>query len=179
MIKGSYGKDDSLLEARMSLQKILADETVSEIGEAGLLDSDILNSLGMGAMTARSEIPLSHRRIADSYILMKKVYGMPVVKGCITREENAVLRKYDFNRLEYSTIRQINEEIAFLQQAAISMNRTLRVDSDKILEIRAKELKFLSASRYTLVTNEIYKGYMALERYFEIISTYSKPSRTV
>ena len=81
MIKGDFLKDDT----KASLQRILEDEIVSEIGEAGLLDSDVLNSLGMVAMTARSEIPLAHRRIADSYILMKKVYGMPVVKGQISR----------------------------------------------------------------------------------------------
>lgn len=175
MIKGDFKKDDT----KASLQRIFEDEVVSEIGEAGLLDSDVLNSLGLIAMTARSEIPLSHRRVADSYMLMKKVYGMPVVKGQISREESALLRKYDFNRLEYSTIRQINEELAFLQQAAISMNRTLRVDSDKILEIRAKELKFLTAAKYATVTNEIFTGYLALDKYFELISSYSKPSHSV
>lgn len=172
MIKGDYQKDD----ARASLQRLLPEESVSAIGEAGLLDGDVLNSLGMVAMTERSEIPLTHKRVADSYMLMKQVYGSPVVKGQITREENALLKKYDFNRLEYSTIRQISDEIAFLQQASVSLNKTLRSDAEKILEIRAKELKFLSASRYVNVTNELFKGYMAIEKYFELISSYSKPS---
>lgn len=172
MIKGDYQKD----ETRASLKRLLSEETVSAIGAAGLLDSNVLNSLGMVAMTARSEIPPSHIRIANSYMLKKQCYGTPVVKGQITREECALLSKYDFHRLEFSTIRQINEEIAFLQQQACSMNRTSRMDADKILAIREKELRFLIASHYSKVTNEIFQGYMAIEKYFEMISSNSKPS---
>ena len=96
----------------------------------------------------------------------------------MSREENALLRKYDFNKLEFTTIRQINEELAFLQSAAISLNRTLRTDSDKILEIRAKELALLTAKRFSTITNEMFSGYLALEKYFEYISTYSKPTNS-
>ncbi|MCR5260211.1 MAG: hypothetical protein K6C94_00050 [Candidatus Gastranaerophilales bacterium] len=172
MIKGDYQTDD----VRAALQRLLPEESVSAIGEAGLLDSDALNSLGMVAMTARSEIPQSHRNIANTYMLKKQVYGAPVIRGQITREERALLRKYDFNRLEFSTVIQISEEIAFLQQAAISLNKTQRMDAEKILQIRAKELSFLSASKYANVSNEMLTGYKAIEKYFELISSYSRPS---
>lgn len=162
-----------------SLQEILEEKVLQEIGDAGLLDGDVLNSLGLVAMTARSEIPPSHRRIADGYALMHSVYGAPVVKGKISYDENFLLRKYDFNKLEFSTIRQINEELAFLQQGAVSLNRTLRSDCDKILAIRAKELRFLVAAKYTTLTNEVFNGYMAIEKYFEMISSNSKPFRKV
>ena len=176
MIKGGFRKDDSTAE---SLRLILDDSAVAKIGAAGLLNSDVLNSLGMEAMVARSEIPPSHRRIANSYMLMKNFYGTPVVQGQITKEELNLLRKYDFYRLEYCTVRQINEDIAFLQRQSISLNTTARMDADKILEIRAKELRFLAASRYTKVTNELNSGYLAIEKYFEMISTYSKPTQSV
>ena len=50
-------------------------------------------------------------------------------------------------------------------------NRSVN-DADEIIQIRAKELKFLAASRYVNITSEIYSGYKALERYFEEISKY-------
>lgn len=173
MIKSDYKKD----ETKASLKRLLDEEAVAEIGAAGLLDSDVLNSLGMVAMTARSEIPPAHRRIADSYLLKKKIYGNPVIRGQITQEEKLLLMKYDFNRLELSTIRQINEELAFLQQASVSLDRNLRVDSEKILEIRSRELTFLAATKFSVITSEIFNGYMAIEEYFNLVSSYAKPSK--
>ena len=78
MIKGE--SDLRIEDSKASLQRILDDAFIKEIGDAGLLDGSVLNSLGMGAMVARSEIPNSHRRIADSFMLKKKIYGIPVVK---------------------------------------------------------------------------------------------------
>ena len=54
----------------------------------------------------------------------------------------------------------------------MSQEANLKNDSDEIINIRCKELKYLAANRYTLITNEIYNGYMALEKYFEDISKY-------
>ena len=51
----------------------------------------------------------------------------------------------------------------------MSQDANLKNDSDEIINIRCKELKYLAANRYTLITNEIYNGYMALEKYFEDI----------
>lgn len=123
-------------------------------------------------MLARGEIPESHRRTADNYMVIKKVYGVPVVMPRITNKEKALLSKYDFNLLEFSTIKQINEELSFLKRWSMSLERNLKVDADEIIQIRAKELKFLVASRYVSLTSEIYSGYKALERYFEEISKY-------
>lgn len=163
--------------AKASLKRILEEDAVTRIGAAGLLDSDLLNSLGMVAMTARSEIPPSHRLIADSYMLVKQVYGSSVVKGKINQNEIALLMKYDFDSLENTTIRQVNEELAFLQRAAVSMDRTLRAESEKILKIRMKELKSLEAKKFAPVTNSVFKGYLAIEEYFKLISSYSKPTK--
>lgn len=155
-----------------SFQKIFEHELAkANVGEGGLLDFDAINSLGITALTARSEIPPSHRRIADSYLMMKKIYGTPVVQGRLSHQEKMLLEKYDFNRLEYCTIRQINEELAFLQSGSVSMDRYWRIDCDEILKIRVKELKFMAASKYASVSNEIFNGYVALEKYFELISS--------
>ena len=54
-------------------------------------------------------------------------------------------------------------------------NNVLRKDADAILQIRSKELKYIIASRYSTVTNEIYNGYKALEKYFEEITKFYSP----
>ena len=135
-------------------------------------DEDKFSSLSTSAMLARGDVPLSHRRVADNYMVIKKIYGSPVVQSRITNKEKSLLAKYDFNRLEFSTIKQINEELSLLKRWSSSLEKNLRHDSDEIIQIRAKELKFLAASRYVNITSEIYQGYKALERYFEEISKY-------
>ena len=135
-------------------------------------NDDKFSSLSTAAMLAKGFVPDSHRRVADNYMVIKKVYGTPVVQPRITAQERALLAKYDFNPLEFSTIKQINEELSLLKKWSISFENNLKNDADEILQIRAKELKFLIASRYVSITSEIYSGYKALERYFEEISKY-------
>ena len=134
--------------------------------------NDRFSSLSTSSMLAKAGVPLSHSIAADNYMVIKKIYGTPVVKSRITNKDRALLGKYDFNQLEYTTIKQINEEIELLKKWSQSLDENLKNDSDNILEIRAKELKYLAACRYTIISNEIYNGYMALEKYFEDISKY-------
>ncbi len=135
-------------------------------------DEDKFSSLSTSAMLARGGVPESHRRVADNYMVIKKVYGAPVVQPRITNQERALLAKYDFNPLEYSTIKQINEELSFLKRWSSSLEKNLKQDSDDIIQIRVKELKFIVASRYINFDSEIYGGYKAIERYLEEISKY-------
>jgi len=121
---------------------------------------------------ARSAVPDAHKRIADSYMILKKLFGLPAVNAQLTVDEKNCLAKFDFNLLEFSTIKQINEEISILKTWTESGNKKLKEASDRIIEIRAKELKSIIASKYIKVSNEIYNGYKALERYFEEISKY-------
>lgn len=135
-------------------------------------NEDKFSSLSTSAMLARGEVPDSHRRLADNYMVIKKIYGAPVVQSRITNNEKTLLAKYDFSPLEYSTIKQVNEELSFLKRWSMSLDPNLKKDSDTIMLIRSKELKYLVASRYVSITSEIYQGYKALERYFEEISKY-------
>ena len=136
-------------------------------------NNDKFSSLSTSSMLAKANVPLSHTLAADNYMVIKKIYGTPVVKSRISNKERALLGKYDFNQLEYTTIKQINEELELLKKWSMSLDQNLKEDADKIIEIRLKELKYLAACRYTLITNEIYNGYLALEKYFEDISKYS------
>lgn len=79
-------------------------------------EKDKFSSLSTSSMLARAGVPMSHILAADNYMFIKKIYGTPVVKSRITNKEKALLGKYDFNQLEYTTIKQINEELELLKK---------------------------------------------------------------
>ena len=138
-------------------------------------NDDAFTALSTSALLAKSSVPYSHRRIADNYVIIKRIYRFQAVQARITNAEIQLLKKYDFNTLEFSTIKQINEELAYLKKWSTSGNELLRKDADELLAIRSKELKYIVASRYATVSNEIYNGYKALEKYFEEISKFYTP----
>lgn len=150
-------------------------ETVYPAQSTFSREEDAFTALSTSALLAKSSVPYSHRRIADNYVIIKRVYRFQAVQSRITNAERQLLQKYDFNTLEFSTIKQINEELSYLKKWASSTNELLRKDADNLLQIRCKELKFLVASRYASITDEIYNGYKALERYFEEISKFYSP----
>lgn len=150
-------------------------ETVNPIQSTFSRDDDTFTALSTSALLAKSSVPYSHRRIADNYVIIKRVYRFQAVQSRITNQEIQLLKKYDFNTLEFSTIKQINEELSYLKKWATSENEMLRKDADTLMQIRCKELKYIVASRYATVTNELYNGYKALERYFEEISKFYTP----
>lgn len=138
-------------------------------------EEDAFTALSTSALLAKSSVPYSHRRVADNYVIIKRIYRFQAVQSRITNVEKQLLQKYDFNTLEFSTIKQINEELSYLKKWSTSSNDDLRKDSDALLQIRSKELKYIIASRYSTITDEIHNGYKALERYFEEISKFYSP----
>ena len=135
---------------------------------------DVFTSRSFSALVAKNNIPLSHKKLADNYVIIKRVFKFQAVSSRITNTERALLAKYDFNILEYTTVKQMYEELALLQKWSASQDVKLKNDADSILEIRAKELKYIDSNRYANISNEIYKGYVALEHYFEEISKYKE-----
>lgn len=156
------------------LEKIKEKKTVSPIITQSTFSSenDTFTSLSTSALLAKNAVPYSHRRIADNYVIIKRIYKFQVVQSRISNQEIALLKKYDFNTLECSTIKQINEELAYLKKWSYASNEVLGQEADEIIQIRAKELKFIVASKYSTLTDEIYDGYKALERYFEEITKF-------
>ncbi len=136
-------------------------------------DEEVFTSRSYAALLAKNIIPYSHRKLADNYVIIKRVFKFQAVMPRISNTEKALLAKYDFNTLEYTTVKQMYEELALLQKWSVSNDEKLRKDSDAILEIRTKELKFIVATSYANISNEIYKGYLALENYFTEISKYN------
>ena len=156
-----------LIKDQQNIENTIITEQSALSGE-----NDKFSNLSTSALLAKVDVPRSHILVADNYMVIKKIYGSPVVKSRISNQEKALLAKYDFNQLEYSTIKQINEELVLLKKWSMSQDIKLKNDADSIINIRCKELKYLAASRYSFITNEIYNGYMALEKYFEDISKY-------
>ena len=133
-------------------------------------ESDVFTSRSYAALLAKNNVPYYHRKLADNYVIIKRVFKFQAVMSRISNAEKSLLAKYDFNTLEFTTMQQMYEELALLQKWA---NREdLKSDAEKLLEIRVKELKYLDASYYATVSNEIYNGYMALEHYLQEVSRF-------
>lgn len=133
---------------------------------------DYCSELPVSAMLAKSAVPYSHRRIADNYVMMKKIYGFQIVQPRITNTERSMLFKYRLNTLENTTIGQVNLELAFLKEWSMSTDDKLRYDSDSLLQIRVKELKFILSNKYATSSNEVFNGYKAIELYLSEITKY-------
>lgn len=137
-------------------------------------EDESFTSRSFAALLAKNIIPYSHKKVADNYTIVKRVFKFQAVQSRISNSERALLAKYDFNALEYTTVKQMYEELAILQSWSASPDVQLKNDADEILEIRSRELKYIGANRYANISNEIYKGYVALEHYFEEISKYKE-----
>ena len=135
-------------------------------------DNDIFTSRSYAALLAKNKVPLSHKRIADNYMVIKKIFKFQVNHNKISNAEKELLRKYDFNLLEYTTMQQMYDELTLLQKWSLSGDEQLRQDSDNILQIRVNELKYLETSSYAVISNEIYNGYQALAHYLQEISKF-------
>ena len=135
-------------------------------------ESDSFTSRSYAALLAKNEVPASHKRIADNYLIIKKIFKFQACMSRISNVEKSLLEKYDFNTLEYTTMNQMYKELELLQKWSVSDDKTLSEAADNILTIRVKELKFLEASRYASISNEIYNGYKALEQYLKEISKF-------
>ena len=142
------------------------------IAKSTVNNDDLCSDLDTSALLAKASVPFSHRRIADNYVILRKICSFQVVQPRISKMETALLMKYSFNTLENTTISKINQEVALLKQWSTSTNDELRADSDEILRIRVKELKFMLSNNYTVNSNEVFKGYKAIETYLKNINSY-------
>ena len=94
--------------------------TVNPIQSTLSRDDDAFTALSTSALLAKSAVPYSHRRIADNYVILRKICSFQVVQPRISEMETALLMKYSFNTLENTTISKINQELALLKQWSTS-----------------------------------------------------------
>lgn len=135
-------------------------------------DNDFFTSRSFAALVAKNNVPSSHKRIADNYMIVKKVFKFQACMSKISNVEKSLLEKYSFITLDSMTTKQVYDELALLQKWAKSEDENLKYDSDNILQIRVKELKYLEANRYANISNEIFDGHKALEQYLKEISKF-------
>ena len=96
-------------------------------------EDDSFTSRSYAALLAKNTIPYSHRKVADNYIIIKRVFKFQAVMSRINNTERALLAKYDFNVLEYTTVKQMYEELELLQKWSSSQDVKLKSDADQIL----------------------------------------------
>ncbi len=135
-------------------------------------DEEGFSSSSVAAFLAKSDVPVSHKKAADGYRLIKKVFKFQAVVGRVSVQEKALLDKYDFSAMEFTTAKQMSQELALMQKWAASEDLQLKADEEAIFDIRVKELKNITASRYASISNEIYKGYVVFENYLKEISRF-------
>lgn len=131
--------------------------------------ADEYETLAMSTILAGSGVPMKHRTIAQNYMAVKRIFGFSAVAQRITNYEISLLKHRNFNTLENSSIRQINQEIEMLKKWSSSEDIVLKDYADKLFEIRVKELKFLNSCSCQHIA-EMYDGHKALERYIERIT---------
>ena len=134
------------------------------------LTEDACVNLETSALLAKNSVPFSHRKIALDYLTLKRIIQFQIVQPSITVIEKNLLSKYGFTTLENSTVIRINSEISKLKEWAISTDDILRFEAVEILKIRVKELKHILSNNYTLVSNEIFNGYKAIDTYLSNIT---------
>ena len=78
-------------------------------------ESDTFTSRSIAALLAKNNVPSSHKRIADNYLIIKKVFKFQACMSRISNVEKSLLEKYDFNILEFTTMKQMYNELGLLQ----------------------------------------------------------------
>lgn len=77
-------------------------------------EADVFTSRSYAALLARNTIPYFHRKLADNYVIIKKIFKFQAVMSRINNSEKTLLKKYDFNTLEFTTMKQMFDELALL-----------------------------------------------------------------
>ena len=93
-------------------------------------EEEVFTSRSYAALLAKNIIPYSHRKIADNYVIVKRIFKFQAVMSRISNAEKSMLAKYDFNTLEFTTVKQMYEELALLQKWSVSGDEKLKADAD-------------------------------------------------
>ena len=106
-------------------------------------DEDVGAALLRTIVLAKNNVPYSHKRIADNFVVIKRLYKFHTVKTLVTLSEYNLLKKYNMDSLESTKICKVVEELELLKKASSSVDLQIKSDADKIIEIRAKDRNIL------------------------------------
>jgi len=140
--------------------------SVKKAGNSNDYYSNINTSVALGKIN----VPMKHKQLASSYVLIKKIFGHSAAPIPITNADRAVLSRHGFMTLESSSIANINRQIEQLKNWANSGDILLSTYANELFEIRIKELKFMRLTISSGRNSEFQDGYKALEKYVEYIA---------
>ena len=129
--------------------------------------NEAFENISLQSLFRKSRISVRQKEIANNYAIIKKIFSFSAVNSRITNSEGALLRQYGMKPLEETTSRTMFNELETLISWTANGDSIKRQHSDKIFEIRVKELKFLQANSSLLALGELYDGYTILEKYIE------------
>ena len=59
-------------------------------------EEEVFTSRSYAALLAKNIIPYSHRKLADNYVIVKRIFKFQAVMPRITNSEKSLLAKYSF-----------------------------------------------------------------------------------
>ena len=62
-------------------------------------EEEVFTSRSYAALLAKNIIPYSHRKIADNYVIVKRIFKFQAVMSRISNAEKSMLAKYDLTPL--------------------------------------------------------------------------------
>lgn len=131
---------------------------------------DGFENISLQSLFRKSRVSAKQKEAANNYMVIKKIFGFSAVNSRITNSEGALLKQYGMKPLEETTAGTMFRELETLIDWTNNGDAIKRQHSDKIFEIRVKELKFLQANNSLIRLGELYDGYNVLEKYIEYIA---------
>ncbi len=133
--------------------------------------NEAFENISLQSLFRKSRISSKQKEVANNYAIIKKIFSFSAVNSRITNSESALLKQYGMKPLEETTSGTMFRELESLIDWANNGDAIKRQHSDKIFEIRVKELKFLQANNSLLSMGELYNGYTILEKYIEYLAS--------
>ena len=128
------------------------------------------SSINTAVVLAKTNVPIKHKQLASNYILIRKIFGNCVASIPITSSDMSTLTRHGFQRLENTTIAQMNRQIEQMKNWSNGGDILLATYANELFEIRIKELKYMRLSVTVGRRGEFEEGYRALEKYVEYIA---------
>lgn len=133
--------------------------------------NEAFENISLQSLFRKSRISAKQKEVANNYAIIKKIFNFSAVNSRITNSEAALLKQYGMKPLEETTSATMFRELETLIDWSNNGDGVKRQHSDKIFEIRVKELKFLQANNSLLSMGELYNGYTILEKYIEYLAS--------
>ncbi len=146
-------------------------DTLSYSGSsAKKANNDYYSNINTAVALGKLNVPIKHKQLASSYVLIKKIFGYAAASIPITNADRATLSRNGFTTLENTSIAQVNRQIEQLKAWSNGGDILLSAYASELFEIRIKELKYLRLTMLSERSVEFKDGWKAFEKYVEYIA---------